>query len=195
VIAPETANNSKEGGSLLPTLFFGIPGSSGMAIMLGAFVTLGLQPGPKMITEHLDLVWYLIWALVISNVLCVIFLIGCAPWVGRLAMMRASLLIPFVVVFSLLGSYFGARAWENLVLLLVFGGIGYLFKRHKWPRPPLVIGLVLGPIAEDSLHKAFAIWGPSFLLRPQCLVIIAMIVASIGVYLFRLRQPKVLYDL
>jgi len=148
-----------------------------------------------MVTEGLDVVWSLIWALVISNIICVVMLVACAPWLGRLSTMRASLLIPFVLVFSLLGSYLGARAWENLVLLLAFGGIGYLFKRPKWPRPPLVIGLVLGPIAEESLHKAMALWGPSFFLRPLSLVLIALIVGSIGFYLLRLRQPKVAYDL
>ena len=69
VIGPEAANNSKEGGALLPTLFFGIPGSSGMAVMLGAFVVLGVQPGPEMAGERLDLVWVLIWTLVVANVL------------------------------------------------------------------------------------------------------------------------------
>src|SRR5829696_6094198 len=71
VIAPETGSNAREGGSLLPTLFFGIPGSSGMAVMMGAFLILGLQPGPAMITQHLDVVWTLIWALVVGNIIAV----------------------------------------------------------------------------------------------------------------------------
>lgn len=194
VIAPETANNSKEGGSLLPTLFFGVPGSSGMAIMIGAFITLGIQPGPKMMTEHLDLVWYLIWALVISNVLCVVILVFTAPTFGRLAMMKASHLVPFVLLFSLLGCYLGARAWENLILMVGFGALGYMLRRHKWPRPPLVVGLVLGPIAEDALNKAMALYGPEFFLRPLSLVLIAMIVASIGFYVVRGRKSKVAFD-
>jgi TctA family transporter len=195
VIAPETANNSKEGGSLLPTVFFGVPGSSGMAIMLGAFITLGIQPGPQLILTGMDLVWSMIWSLVIANIVCVVMLLAVAPWLSKLALMRASLLIPFVLTLAILGSYLGAKAWENLVLLVLLGALGYLMKRHKWPRPPFVIGVVLGPIAEDSLNKAMAIWGPSFLLRPLSLVLIAMIVASIAVYLIRLRQPKMAYDL
>ena len=88
VIAPETANNSKEGGSLLPTVFFGVPGSSGMAIMLGAFVTLGIKPGPELVTTGMDIVWSMMWALVIANIICVVMLLAVAPWLSKLALMR-----------------------------------------------------------------------------------------------------------
>ena len=94
VIGAETGSCAKEAGSLLPTLFFGVPGSSGMAIMLGAFLMLGIQPGPTMLTEHIDIVWSLIWALVISNIICVIMLVGAAPWIGKLGSAKASFLFP-----------------------------------------------------------------------------------------------------
>ena len=179
VIAPETANNSKEGGSLLPTLFFGVPGSSGMAIMLGAFVILGIQPGPMLIQTNLELVWTLIWALVIANLLAVVMFLGVAKWLGLLAFVRGGLLIPFVLVLAMLGSYLSRGHWENLVIIVVFGILGYGLKRFGWSRPPFVIGLVLGPIAERSLHKALALWGPAFLLRPISLVLIAIIVVTL----------------
>jgi TctA family transporter len=196
VIAPETANNSKEGGALLPTLFFGIPGSSGMAIMIGALIMLGIQPGPTMIVEHLDLVWMMVWTLVLANVICVFMLLACAPWFGLLAFMRGSLLVPFVFVLAMLGSYLSQGAWQNLVVLVALGSLGYLLKRCKWPRPPFVIGLVLGPIAEDSLNKSLALWGPSFLLRPLSLVLLLLIAGSIVLYVWRLRHPgqEVAYD-
>ncbi len=185
VIAPETANNSKEGGSLLPTLFFGVPGSSGMAILLGALIMLGIQPGPRMIVENLDLVWTLIWALVLANVLAVVIFLGVARWVGLLAFMRGGLLIPYVFVLVFLGSYLSHGAWENMLLILLFGLLGYGLKETGWPRPPFVIGLVLGPIAEVSLHQAMAIWGPAFLMRPLSLVFLALIGGSIAFYLWR----------
>jgi putative tricarboxylic transport membrane protein len=190
VIAPETANNSKEGGSLLPTLFFGVPGSSGMAIMLGAFVMLGIQPGPMIALTGLDLVWALIWTLCIANILAVVMLVLCAPMFGKLAFVRGGLLIPFVITLAFLGSYLSQTAWENIVLLCALGVLGYFFKKHRWPRPPFVIGLVLGPIAEDSLHKALGIWGPTFFLRPLSLVMIALIIASVAFYLWRQRHRK-----
>ncbi len=188
VIAPETANNSKEGGSLLPTLFFGVPGSSGMAILLGAFIILGIQPGPMLIQTNLDLVWTLIWALVIANVLAVVMFLGIARWLGLLAFVRGGLLIPFVLILAMLGSYLSRGHWENLVIIVVFGILGYGLKRFRWPRPPFVIGLVLGPIAEHSLHKALALWGPAFMLRPISLILIAIIVGTLGLTLYRRRN-------
>lgn len=188
VIAPETANNSKEGGSLLPTLFFAVPGSSGMALMLGAFIMLGIQPGPAMAVTGLPLVYTLIWALVIANVVAVIMIVAVVPLLGYLSFIRGNLLIPFVLVLTFLGAYLGAKAWENLILLYLFGMLGYFLKKYRWPRPPFVIGLILGPIAEDSYHKAMALWGPSFLLRPGTLLMIAMIIGSVAYYIWRTRK-------
>ena len=194
VIAPETANNSKEGGSLLPTVFFGVPGSSGMAVMLGAFVALGIKPGPSLVMGGMDIVWSMIWALVLANIICVLMLLAVAPWLSVLAKMRTSLLIPFVLVLAMLGCYLGAGAWQNLVLLVVLGGLGYMMKRHKWPRPPSSLASCSGRLRRNSLNKAMALWGPAFVLRPLSLVLIALIVASVGVYLSRLRQPRMSYD-
>lgn len=191
VIAPETANNSKEGGALLPTLFFAVPGSSGMALLLGAFLMLGIEVGPTIVRDDLPLVWTLIWALAIANLFCAIALIACAPYLGALSYMKASLLIPFVLVLALLGCYLGAQAWENLILLFLLGAVGYALKRFGWPRPPFVIGLILGPIAEDSLLKSLAIWGPEFLLRPISLILMAMTVATLLFHWWRSRNQKV----
>lgn len=190
VIAPETANNSKEGGSLLPTLFFGVPGSSGMAILLGAFVMLGIQPGPQLMLTQLDLVWVLIWALVLANVISVFMFIGVARWLGLLSFIRGGLLIPFVFILGIMGSYLSRGAWENLILLFAMGILGYLLKRFDWPRPPFVIGLVLGGIAEESLHKALNIWGPTFFMRPLSLIFIALIIGSVVLYIMRSRKKK-----
>jgi TctA family transporter len=85
-----------------------------------------------------------------------------------------------------------AGAWENLLLLVVLGGIGYMLKRHHWPRPPFVIGVILGPIAEDSLLKSLAIGGPAYFLRPISLVLMFMIFASIAFYIWRSRKPRTL---
>jgi TctA family transporter len=128
VIAPETANNAKEGGSLLPTLFFGVPGSSGMAIMLGAFVMLGIQPGPMLILTDMELVWSLIWALALANVIAVGMFLVCAPYFGLLAFVRGGLLIPFVFLLAMLGSYLSRGQWENLILLVGLGTLGYFLK-------------------------------------------------------------------
>ena len=190
VIAPETANNSKEGGSLLPTLFFGIPGSSGMAVLLGAFLILGITPGPAMMEEHLDLVWTLVWALVVANVLCVAIFLFLTRWVALLSFIRGGLLIPFVLILCVLGAYLSKGHWENLVMLVILSVIGYGLLRFDWPRPPFVIGLVLGGIAEESLHKALALWGLEFFLRPLSMVLIGLIVATVAFAVYRGRKNE-----
>jgi putative tricarboxylic transport membrane protein len=190
VIGAETGTCAKEGGSLMPTLFFGVPGSSGMAIMLGAFLMLGLQPGPAMLTEHLNVVWSLIWSLAVANVMCVVLLIAAAPWLSQLAYIKTSLMVPIVLVFAILGCYIGQNAWQNLVLIFFMGGLGYMLKRHDWPRAPFVIGVILGKIAEDSLLKALAIFGYEFFLRPISLVLITMIIGSVVFYFWRAKNGK-----
>ena len=104
VIAPSTGMNAKEGGGLLPTLFFGVPAGSGMAIMLGALIMLGIKPGPMMIVHDLPLVWSLIWAIAISNLLCTGFLLIVGKHMSAIAHIRASVLVPVVLVFALLGT-------------------------------------------------------------------------------------------
>ena len=197
IIAPETANNSKEGGSLIPTLFFGVPGSSGMAILLGAFVMLGIQPGPQMALTGMNIVWSLIWALALANFLSIFVFIALAPAFSLLSYVRGALLIPFVLLLAFLGAFLAENAWENIILLTVMGILGYFLKKFGWPRPPFVIGLVLGGIAEGSIFKALAIWGPTFFLRPMSLVLIAMIVLTVLFYILRARKNKheVDYDL
>ncbi len=185
VIAPETASNAKEGGSLLPTLFFGIPGSSGMAVLLGAFIILGIQPGATMMTEHLDVVWSLIWALVVGNLMAVGILLFLCRWVAVLTFVNGRLLVPFVLVFISLGCFLSDFHWENLIVLTVFGFIGYGFMRAGWPRSPFVIGLILGGNAEASLNQALQLWGYSFFLRPLSLVLLTMIVSLLGYAIYR----------
>jgi TctA family transporter len=190
VIAPETASNAKEGGSLLPTLFFGIPGSSGMAVMMGAFLILGIQPGPAMMTQNLDLVWTLIWALVVGNIIAVSFLLFVTRWVALLTFVNGAVIVPFILVLVSVGAYANEGQWENLVILMIISFIGWGLMRYDWPRAPFVIGLVLGKIAEESLHKALGLWGTSFFTRPLSLVLIALIVATIGFALYNNLRGK-----
>jgi TctA family transporter len=190
VIAPETASNAKEGGSLLPTLFFGIPGSSGMAVMMGAFLILGLQPGPAMITKHLDVVWTLIWALVVGNIIAVSILLFLTRWVALLTFVNGAMLVPFIFVLVVLGTFVSEGRWENLLILVALSAIGYGLLRANWPRAPFVIGLVLGKIAEESLHKALGLWGLGFFTRTISLVLIALITITIAYAVYRNMRPS-----
>lgn len=180
VIGVETANNSKEAGALLPTLAFGIPGSSGMAILLGAFLILGLVPGPTMISEHLDMVWGMVWVLVISNIIGTLTLLPLARYMGNLVFIRSSLMIPGIMVLSGVGAFLIRGYWQDVVLSLVFGVFGYGMKRFKFPRAPLILGFIMGELAEEYLHKTLDVWGWPFMMRPVVLVLLSMVVLSLG---------------
>jgi putative tricarboxylic transport membrane protein len=155
---------------------------------LGAFVMLGIQPGPQMAISGMDLVWSLIWALALANFLSIFVFLAMAPTFSLLIFVRGALLIPFVLVLAFLGAFLSEAGWENMLLMAVLGVLGYYLKKFGWPRPPFVIGLVLGGIAEDSIFKALAIWGPTFFLRPLSLLLIGLIVMTVVIYVIRLRK-------
>nr|WP_246715137.1 tripartite tricarboxylate transporter permease [Aestuariivirga litoralis] len=188
VIAPETANNSKEGGALLPTLLFGLPGSASMAILSGGLVALGLTPGPAILADGGKVIWVLVWTLALSNILAALVMLALAPLFGRLASLRSELLLPSIAVLSIAGSYLAGGAWQNLILFIVLGGVGVVLKLADWPRAPFAVGIVLGPIAETSLHQALSIWGPSFLLRPWTFMLLVLTCGAVASSLYRRRR-------
>jgi len=181
VIAPESANNSKEGGSLLPTVAFGVPGSSGMAILLGAFMILGLAPGPKMLVDELDIVWAMVWILVITNIFAVAMMIAVTGPMSKLSFVRGSVIIPFVLILVFLGSYLSIGHWGNLLVTIILGFLGYGMKKYGYPRPPLIIGIVLGHLAEVELHKAYTLWGMGLFMRPLTMVLLVLTILSITI--------------
>jgi len=185
VIAPETANNAKEGGALLPTLAFGIPGSSGMAVLLGAFVVLGIQPGPAMLIEQQQLVTKMFLALVLANVMGALILLFATRQLLKIASLPAGLIVPLVLSLVVIGSYMNSQNWQYLPILLLLALLGCGLKSWGWPRPPFAIGLALGHVAENSLQQSLAIWGPGFLFRSSSLVLLGLILASVGIYYWR----------
>jgi len=191
VIGPETANNAKEGGALLPTLFLGIPGSSGMAVLLGAFVVLGIQPGPDMLATQQPLVMQLVLVLALANVLAVLVLLLLARHLVNLARFPTLILVPVVLCLVITGCFLSSHHWQNLLVLLLLGAVGWGLKRYHWPRPPFAIGLALGHIAENSLQQSLAIWGWHFLLRPSSLVLLGLILLSVASYFYRRRKADV----
>jgi TctA family transporter len=177
VIAPETANNSKEGGALVPTLFFAVPGSSGMVLLLGAFTVLGISPGPALLLEGGTLVWTLVFALALSNLLAVAVFLAVTPWIAALTFVRGSRVVPIVFLLTLVGSVVVSSLWHSLAVLAVLGVLGWALARCGWPRAPFAIGLVLGQIAEVALHQSLTIWGLAFLLRPTALALLGLSLA------------------
>lgn len=182
VIAPEAANDAKDGGALMPTLAFGIPGSEVYVILLGAFLLHGVLPGKEMFTDHLDVVWAVILALIVSNVLTSVIGILIGARLARLTVVPTIYLAPTIFMTSLLGSYAVRSEILDGLTAVIFGLFGLLMKRYGLPRIVAVVAFVLGPIAERSFFQSLQISGGSyaiFLLRPVSLILVLLIALSI----------------
>src|SRR5574341_237928 len=188
VLGPGAANNSKEGGSLIPTVAFGVPGSTAMAILLGGFVLLGLVPGPDMLSKHLTVTYSMVWTIVIANVVTVVVCFAFLDHLARLTTVRGGILVPLILVLVFIGSYTSNNHYGDLVVTLVFGAIGYFMVLAGWPRAPFVLGLVLGKIAENYLYISVARYEAAWMTRPVVLVLIAIAAAVIIYPMFQARR-------
>jgi hypothetical protein len=189
VIAPESANNAMKGGALMPTVAFGIPGSPAMAILLGAFVIQGFQPGMQMLTTKLDVTFSMVWTLAIANVLGAGLLLLWAKQIAKITFLPSHLIVPAVVLFVMMGAWMNSNTLSDWWSMLAFGVIGYWMKQGGVPRPPLILGFVLGPIMENALYVTYQAYGPiSWMLRPICLVILILAVATIVFTVIRARR-------
>jgi putative tricarboxylic transport membrane protein len=188
VLGPGAANNSKEGGSLIPTVAFGVPGSTAMAILLGGFVLLGLVPGPDMLSKHLSVTYSMVWTIVLANVITVVVCFLFLDQLARLTGVRGGILIPLILVLVFVGSYTSNNHYGDIVVTLAFGAIGYFMVLAGWPRAPFVLGLVLGKIAENYLYISVARYEAAWLTRPVVLVLIVIAVAVIIYPLFQARR-------
>ena len=156
VIAPESANNAKDGGSLIPTLSFGIPGSAESAIFLGVLILHGIEPGPMLLLEEQEVVVSIILALTASTVLASLFGLMVTRQLSMITLVDVNVLVPTVVSVALVGTYALKGEFGDVVLAAVFGIVGYLMIRFEFPRITLVIALVLGELAERSYHQSIA---------------------------------------
>ncbi|HET7670242.1 MAG TPA: tripartite tricarboxylate transporter permease [Burkholderiales bacterium] len=190
VLGPGAANNSKEGGSLIPTVAFGVPGSTAMAILLGGFVLLGLVPGPDMLSKHLPVTYSMVWTIVLANVVTVLVCFMFLDQLARLTTVRGTILIPVILVLVYIGSYTSNNHYGDIVVTLVFGAIGYMMVLAGWPRAPFVLGLVLGKIAENYLYISTARYGWDWLTRPVVLVLVVIAVAVIVYPLYQARRKR-----
>jgi TctA family transporter len=176
VIAPEAANNAKEGGSLVPTLGFGVPGSSSMAIVLGAMLIIGLTPGPEMLTKNVDIVFQLVWTIAIANIIGASIALASASSLAKLTFLRGTIIIPIVLAFCFLGAYTTHNSMGDVVLAVATGLIGYFMKNFGYSRATLILGLVLGHLAEKNLNLSLRLFGSEFWMRPISVVLLVLIV-------------------
>ena len=200
VIAPESANNAKEGGGLVPTLLFGIPGSGSMAIFIGALALLGqgeLEPGQQMLTEDLDITYAIVWMLALANVLGTALCIALSNPIARLTNIRFVLIAPFVFMIVSFAAFQSGQNLLDLAALMGIGLIGILLRRFDWSRPAFLIGFVLAKPVEQYSNNAYQISTfrmdqglqavLDYLLSPIVLVLIAITLLSVVI---GIRQAK-----
>lgn len=187
VIAPESSNNAKEGGALITTLAFGIPGSTSMALLLIAFVAVGLTPGPEMLTDQLGFVFSIIWALVFSQILASGVCWALVKPAARICVLPFYVLVPFIVALAFLSAFAANFDIGDLVALLTLSLLGYLLKVFGWPRAPVVLGFVLGRKMELYLWLAVARYGMDWVFRPGVVVLSLLV---LGTLLFPLVKAR-----
>ncbi len=174
VIASESSNNAKEGGALIPTIAFGVPGTASMALLLGAFLIHGINPGPEMLTKRLDVTYTLVWSVAIANIIGAGVCFAFADKLAKIALIRIGILAPLIIGVTFIGAFQGSKEWGDLYVLLSIGVLGWIMKRYRWPRPPLILGFVLGGIFENSLFISVSTYGLNWLTRPVVVILFAI---------------------
>jgi len=157
VVAPETAAHAAGTAALLPMLSLGIPGSPTAAVLLGGLLIWGLQPGPLLFVEQRDFVWGLIASMYLGNIVGLIIVLTCVPLFAAILRIPFSIIAPVIIVICAIGAYTVNNAMLDIWMMLIFGVIGYAFKKLAYPLAPLVLALVLGDQAEDAFRQSMLI--------------------------------------
>lgn len=179
VIAPDATLGANEGGGLLPTLAFGIPGGDSMALLLIAFVNMGIAPGPQMLTQNLDIVFSLVWIIVLASTLTALIGMAISRHLARMPTLNQDLMVPLVLSVCFVGAYATRGNLGDLVVCAFFGWLGYMMEKYRYSRANLVIGLVLATMIERSLHVSLMLYGPDFIFtRPLTLALFLLVMLT-----------------
>jgi putative tricarboxylic transport membrane protein len=152
VAGPESANNAASSGAMIPLFTLGIPANSVIAVLLGAFMIHGLQPGPMFITKHPDVFWATIVSMYLGNVMLLVLNLPLIPLWVKVLKVPYTILFPLILIFCLVGVYSLNFSQVEIALMIGFGVLGYLMKKYKFDMPPLILALVLGPMIENNLR-------------------------------------------
>lgn len=191
--APETANNAACTGSFVPLLTLGIPGSGTTAILLGALLALNVTPGPRLMTDTPEVFWAVIISMYLGNLVLLILNLPLIPYIAKILTIPRTFLIPFILFFTLMGSYLGQNNSTELLILVGFGVIATILRFADYPLAPLLIGFILGTMLEDNFARAMQLYrGFGFILeRPMTLgllVLAAVLVLLPSFRAFRARK-------
>jgi len=182
VVAPETANSASVGTSLVPLLALGIPGSATTAVMIGGLTIHGVVPGPNLLTQNQELVYAIFIGMILSNIVMITVGLKAIKYMTKILDAPYAIIGPSIVVLCMTGVFALRNNSMDIVTMLIFGGVGFLMRKLQYPIAPMIIGLVLGPIAEVSLRRALLMngydWGALF-TRPISGLILYVCIASL----------------
>jgi putative tricarboxylic transport membrane protein len=189
VIAAGAVNNAKDSGSLIPTIGFGIPGGAGSAVLLSAFLIVGLNPGQEMLTTSLDVTFSMIWITVLANAIAVAAAFVLLKPLTRITFVSGPLLVPFLLLLLALGSYTANNSFADVLVMIGAAAVGVVCIRYDWPRVPFLLAVVLGSLAERYLFLSHSLFGWTWLTRPIVLMIgAATTLAVLAPVIRRLRS-------
>jgi len=188
VIAPESANDAKDGGDLVTTLLLGFPQGVVTALFIVALLAWGYLPGPEMIKKNPEVIYSIVWLQGISGIVGTLVGFVLAAQLAKLAEVRYTFMVPIMFIFILLGAFSVNRDPLDLVVVIAFGVLGYFMRRFGYPRPAMILGLVLGDLMEKYLYRSVASYGFSWLARPA--VIVLLLLAGLSLLLTLRGQMK-----
>ena len=162
VAGPEAANNAAAGGAFIPLLTLGIPANAVMAILLGALMIHGLQPGPLLMKQSPDVFWGIITSMYIGNAMLLVLNLPLIPMWAMLLRVPYAVLFPFILLFCLIGSYSVGNNVGDGIVMWVFGIVGYLMKKFDYEGAPLILAMVIGPMMEEALRQSLILSSGSF---------------------------------
>ncbi len=183
IAAPESANNATTGGALIPMLTLGVPGDVVTSVMLGALILIGVKPGPLLFVEHANVVYAIFSGMIVIQFLMLGFGLLCAKVSPRILKVPNSILMPVIMVLCVIGAYSLGNQLYDVLVALIFGVIGFFMKKYGYPGAPLVLGVILGPMAEDNLNRALLVSGNDWSVlvsRPISAAFLAFSVVSIA---------------
>jgi hypothetical protein len=190
VAGPEAANNAAAGGAFIPLLTLGIPANAVMAILLGALMIHGLQPGPLLVKQAPDVFWGIITSMYIGNAMLLVLNLPLIPLWARLLRVPYAIMFPFILLFCLIGAYsVGNNVGDGLVMW-VFGVVGYLLKKFDYEGAPLILAMVIGPMMEESLRQSLILSGGDFAVFVSRPISAAFIVAAAVLLLLPLLRSR-----
>jgi TctA family transporter len=179
VIAPESANDAKDGGDLVTTLLLGFPQGVTTALFIVALLAWGFLPGPEMIKKNADMIYSIVWIQGIAGITGTLVGFLLAAQLAKLAEVRYTFMVPIMFIFILMGAFSVNRDPLDLVVVVGFGILGYFMRRSGYPRPAMILGLVLGDLMEKYLYRSVASYGFSWLARPAVIVLLALAALSL----------------